>query len=70
MLQSAAANALVVILNASKNGCAVLVLQSSTIQHVPLPKMTFTMANELVMMTRRAVASQGGNVLLPTSNQS
>ena len=68
-LQAATTTAPVVVLNASETGCAALILTPSTVQHVPLPEMTFSVANALVALTRQVVASRDGNVLLTESNR-
>jgi hypothetical protein len=53
-LQSAAANGPVVILNSSESGCAAVIMTSSDIHHVPLPKFTMKIAQTLVKLIQYA----------------
>jgi hypothetical protein len=62
-LQSAAVDAPVVILNASKSGCDALIMTSSDVKHIPLPNLSFPVINELVRLIR--TASAGNSLLLP-----
>jgi len=63
-LQSAAVDAPVVILNASKSSCDALIMTSSDVKHIPLPDLSFTDIIVLVMLIRSATT---GNPLLRES---
>ncbi|KIM71698.1 hypothetical protein PILCRDRAFT_82523 [Piloderma croceum F 1598] len=54
-LQNATVNTPVVILNASKTGCAALVLTSTGVQHVPLPALSFVEAHRLAKLIQSAI---------------
>ena len=55
-LQSAAVDAPVVILNASKSSVDALIMTSSDVKHIPLPNLSFTAINQLVRLIRTASA--------------
>jgi hypothetical protein len=55
-LQGAVADGSVVVLNASKTGCAALVLTTTGVQHVPLPDLSLNQVIELTKLIRYAIA--------------
>ena len=55
-LHSAAVDAPVVILNASKSGCDALIMTSSDVKHIPLPNLDLTVINILVWLIQTATA--------------
>jgi len=57
----------VVILNASKTGCAALILTPTGVQHVPLPQSTFTEMIVLVKLLQNAISSDARCSSLPES---
>lgn len=65
-LQNAAANGPIIILNASKGGCAALVLTSTGVQSVPLLKLTFTEVTTLAKLIKSGIAP---NTLVIRSNR-
>ena len=67
-LQRAAANGPVVILNASRTGCAALILTSAAaaVQHVPFPELTLDDLTRLAKVLQ--VASKGIDDWLPDSD--
>jgi hypothetical protein len=64
-LLGAAAHGSVVILNASKAGCAALILTSTSVRHVPLSQLTFAKVTALVQLIRNATTQEGRDTLLP-----
>ena len=63
-LQSAAVDAPVVILNASKTGCDALIMTSSNVKHIPLSDLSFAGINMLVTLLQTVTAK---NPSLPKS---
>ena len=69
MLQDAIVSGPVVILNASKAGCAALVLTLHGVQHVPIPELSSHQVTTLIKLIRNAIAQGGRDTLLPDSNR-
>lgn len=67
MLQRAAVNGPVVILNASKTGCAALILTSAAVQHVPFPDLTLDNVTYLAKLLQVASKGIDSDDLLPES---
>ncbi|KIM82633.1 hypothetical protein PILCRDRAFT_70495, partial [Piloderma croceum F 1598] len=67
-LQDAVVNGPVVILNASKAGCAALVLTLNGVQHVPIPDLSSHQVTTLVELIRNAIAQGGRDTSLSDSN--
>ena len=68
MLQRAAVNGPVVILNASKTGCAALILTSAAaVQHVPFPDLTLDDVTHLAKLLQVASKGIDSDDLLPES---
>jgi hypothetical protein len=68
-LQCAAANGPVVLLNASKTGCAALILTSTGVQHVLLPNLTFADVDVLVKLVKIATQQDSRSAALPEPNR-
>jgi len=68
MLQHAAVDCPVIILNASETGCAALILTLTGVQHVPFPNLDFTEVNTLVKLIRHAITQDGGDSSLHRSS--
>jgi len=69
MLQEAAANGPVVILNTSKSGSDTLIVTLSGVQHIPLQELSFVDVNVLVRLTQNATAASGRNTHLPDTHR-
>ena len=68
MLQHAAANGPVIVLNPSKTGCAVLVLISTGVQHVPFPNLSVAKVTNLTKLLCYAIVQDGMDTLPLESN--
>ena len=62
------ADSSVVVLNASKTGCAVSVLTTTGVQHVPLPDMSLIQVTKLTKLICYAIAKGGRDALNPQVN--
>ncbi|KIM81205.1 hypothetical protein PILCRDRAFT_821657 [Piloderma croceum F 1598] len=67
-LQDAAVDGPIVILNASKRGCAALILTSTGVQNIVFPDLGFNEVTSLVALLRYAIAQDGRNSLPLESN--
>ena len=68
-LLGAAGDAPLVVFNASDTGCAALILTSTEVQHVPLPRLTFVNLNRLVGLIQTATTPGSRDIPLPESSR-
>jgi hypothetical protein len=65
MLQGAAANGLVVILNPGKAGCPALILTLTSVHHIPFLDLSYNEVTVLVKLIHYATAKYGRDASLP-----